>query len=80
MTAITVEQLSRETERYVREARVATIAIEVNGQVVAMLKPAEQNAAISPTNDSDQLMDSLLQATSHFRVGRKPTREEMNER
>lgn len=80
MTAITVEQLSRETERYVREAQAATIAIEVNGQVVAMLKPAERITAPAPTDDRDQLMDSLLRDSSHFRVGRKPTREEMNER
>ena len=80
MTAITIEQLSRETERYVREAQAATIAIEVNGQVVAMLKPPER--IVSPTEiaDRDQLMDSLLHVTTHFRVGTKPTREEMNER
>jgi hypothetical protein len=28
----------------------------------------------------DQLMESLLKRTAHFRVGRKPTRREMNER
>ena len=28
----------------------------------------------------DGLMESLLQATAHFRIGPKPTREEMNER
>lgn len=80
MTAITVEQLSRETERYVREAQATTIAIEVNGQVVAMLKPAERVVTDTETVDRDRLMDSLLQATAHFRVGSKPTREEMNER
>ncbi|MCI0359954.1 MAG: hypothetical protein L0211_15865 [Planctomycetaceae bacterium] len=28
----------------------------------------------------DRLMESLLRATAHFRVGPKPTREEMHER
>ncbi|MFQ5740637.1 MAG: hypothetical protein ACE5JX_16655 [Acidobacteriota bacterium] len=30
--------------------------------------------------ERNQLMESLLQATAHFRIGPKPTREEMNER
>ena len=30
--------------------------------------------------ERNRLMESLLQRTAHFRVGRKPTREEMNER
>ena len=80
MTAITVEQLSRETERYVREAQAATIAIEVNGEVVAVLKPAQRIESLTEIGERDRIMDSLLQATSHFRVGRRPTREEMNER
>lgn len=80
MTAITVEQLSRETERYVREAQATIIAIEVNGQIVAMLKPADRIMTLPEIADRDQLMDSLLHATAHFRVDTKPTREEMNER
>ncbi len=38
---------------------------------------ATQQAEIDERN---RLMESLLQATAHFRVGAKPTREEMNER
>jgi len=30
--------------------------------------------------ERNRLMESLLRRTAHFRVGRKPTREEMNER
>lgn len=30
--------------------------------------------------ERDRLMESLLRRTAHFRVGRKPTRREMNER
>ncbi len=30
--------------------------------------------------ERDRLMESLLRATAHFRVGPKPTREEMHER
>ena len=80
MTAITVEQLRSDTERYLREAQTVPIAIEVNGQVVAMLKPAEPTVALTELAERNRQMDSLLQATSHFRVGPQPTREEMNER
>lgn len=34
----------------------------------------------SEIEERDRLMESLLRRTAHFRVGRKPTREEMNER
>jgi hypothetical protein len=34
----------------------------------------------SATEERDRLMESLLQATAHFRVGARPTREEMHER
>jgi hypothetical protein len=30
--------------------------------------------------ERDRLMESLLRATAHFRVGPRPTREEMHER
>ena len=30
--------------------------------------------------ERNRLMESLLRRTAHFRVGRKPTREEINER
>ena len=30
--------------------------------------------------ERDQLMERLLQRTAHFRVGAKPSRQEMNER
>ena len=80
MTAITVEQLRGDTERYLREAQAAPIAIKVNGQVVAMLKPVEPPVEQTEIAERNRLMDSLLQASSHFRVGPKPTREEMNER
>lgn len=30
--------------------------------------------------ERDRLMESLLRRTAHFRVGSKPTRDEMNER
>jgi hypothetical protein len=33
-----------------------------------------------PVAERERLMESLLQATSHFRVGDHPTREEMNGR
>ncbi len=30
--------------------------------------------------DRDRLMKALLKKTAHFRIGRRPTRKEMNER
>ena len=36
---------------------------------------------VSPeVKERDRLMEALLKRTAHFRVGRKPTREELNER
>ena len=32
------------------------------------------------TRERDRLMEALLKRTARFRIGRKPTREEMNER
>jgi hypothetical protein len=32
------------------------------------------------TEERDRIMESLLRRTAHFRVGRRPTRGEMNER
>ena len=34
----------------------------------------------SEVRERDRLMEALLKRTAHFRVGRKPTRREMNER
>lgn len=42
-----------------------------------------QSAATAVTAEvrkRDRLMEALLKRTAHFRVGRKPTREEMNAR
>ena len=30
--------------------------------------------------ERDRLMEAMLKRTAHFRIGRKPTREQMNER
>lgn len=39
--------------------------------------PAQRNDEIAQRN---RLMEALLQATAHFRVGSRPTREELHER
>jgi len=36
--------------------------------------------ASAEVKERDRLMEALLKRTVHFRVGRRPTREEMNER
>jgi len=35
---------------------------------------------VSEVSERNKIMESLLLSTAHFRVGPKPTREEMNER
>jgi hypothetical protein len=37
-------------------------------------------AVTAEVRERDRLMEALLKRTAHFRVGRKPTREEMNAR
>lgn len=41
---------------------------------------AADSAMQKESAERDRLMEGLLQATAHFRVGTHPTREEMNER
>jgi hypothetical protein len=41
---------------------------------------AKDDARQVEAQERERLMESLLQATAHFRIGPKPTREEMNER
>ncbi len=38
------------------------------------------NGANDPVTERNRIMENLLLATAHFRVGERPTREEMNER
>ena len=44
---------------------------------IASNRQGERRSEIEERN---RLMESLLRRTAHFRVGRKPTRAEMNER
>lgn len=48
-------------------------------QRIARSRKGEGDAR-SEVRERDRLMESLLKRTAHFRVGRKPTRREMNER
>ncbi len=54
--------------RFIEEALAACIQGNVSG--VAREEVEERN----------NMMESLLQATAHFRIGARPSREEMNER
>ncbi len=56
--------------RFIEEALRQRIATARKGVAARQLEIEERN----------RLMESLLRRTVHFRVGRKPTREEMNER
>lgn len=56
--------------RFIEEALRARIDAEA---AVADGKRAE-------IAERDRLMEALLQATAHFRVGERPTREQMHER
>lgn len=42
--------------------------------------PEQGAARQAQIEERNRLMESLLRRTAHFRVGRKPAREEMNER
>lgn len=49
----------------------------------ALRERIARSAATPPSPEAkerDRLMEALLKRTAHFRVGRRPTREEMNER
>lgn len=51
----------------------------------ALREHVRRHDAVDPArqkeiDERDRLMDSLLHATAHFRIGPKPTRQEMNER
>jgi len=48
-------------------------------QLVARSRNGEADGS-SEARERDRLMEALLKRTAHFRVGRKPTRREMNER
>jgi antitoxin component of RelBE/YafQ-DinJ toxin-antitoxin module len=57
--------------RFIEEALRERIAASRKGVAAARRSEIEER---------NRLMESLLRRTAHFRVGRKPTREEMNER
>ncbi|MFO0916021.1 MAG: hypothetical protein U0795_23895 [Pirellulales bacterium] len=38
------------------------------------------NGATDPVAERNRIMEELLLATAHFRVGQRPTRDEMNDR
>jgi hypothetical protein len=40
----------------------------------------QSNKHAAEIEDRNRLMEALLRRTAHFRVGKKPTREEMNAR
>jgi len=56
--------------RFIEEALQERIGRSKNGAGVSKKEVVERN----------QIMESLLKSTAHFRVGPKPTRQEMNER
>ena len=56
--------------RFIEDALRERIVSLTNGATPPQAKIAER----------EQLMEALLQATAHFRVGPRPTREEMNAR
>lgn len=42
--------------------------------------PATGTEQLAEIQEREQLLDSLLKSSQHFRIGPRPTREEMNER
>lgn len=62
--------------------RGITLTKFIEGALLAFIaRDAEVDPALRDEIDErDRLMESLLQATAHFRIGPKPERSEMNER
>ena len=68
------------------KAEAARLGITLTGFIeealrehIARRDPMD-SARQEETEERNRVMESLLQATAHFRIGPKPTREEMNER
>jgi len=66
------------------KAEAARIGITLTEFIEKALASEIQRSANSSqrkeTQERNQLMEALLRRTARFRVGRKPTREEMNAR
>jgi hypothetical protein len=56
--------------RFIEDALRQRLSDQLNEDTVLQVEIAERN----------QLMEALLQRTAHFRVGSRPTREEMPEK
>ena len=61
-----------------REAAARMVAAGDDGFRPSMERPDE--GPLAEIAERDRLMEALLQATAHFRVGDRPTREQMHER
>ena len=61
-------RLGETVTRFIEEALRERIDRSLNGQLN------------SDAQERNRLMENLLERTAHFRIGPKPTREEMNER
>lgn len=44
------------------------------------LSPSGTTEMTPETRERNELMEALLKRTAHFRIGKKPTRKELNER
>jgi hypothetical protein len=63
--------------RYIEEALSERLN---SGAKSASVKRKLKPRLSREVQERNRLMEALLKRTAHFRVGRKPTREEMNER
>jgi antitoxin component of RelBE/YafQ-DinJ toxin-antitoxin module len=69
------------------KAKAARMGITLTRFIEVALQRQIEDADTGPGSelvkeiqDRNELMESLLQATAHFRIGPTPTREQMNER
>jgi hypothetical protein len=68
------------------KAKAARLGITLTGFIEQALqehiarRDAIDSARQEEIDERERLMEALLQATAHFRIGPKPTREEVNER
>jgi len=86
MKDLLVQTTLRINDNIYREAKAeaARIGITLTQFIEKALQSELQRSAISShqvaIRERNEIMEALLRRTAHFRVGRKPRREEMNAR
>jgi hypothetical protein len=81
-TTLRIDQSTYREAKAEAARRGMTVTRFIEEALQQTLSAMRSAAAVSQAEieERDRLMEGLLRATAHFRVGPKPTRDEMNER